>query len=164
MEYWNESKEYISQYTPQGLYKLIVNEILKKGYRIYRDKQACCAVRWPIGKIHPFSKIPVTFKPVMQFGCHSRFRISLKIVKWSILWQKAPSSTNLGRGGDKDIFTNHYWMTNWMNEWITEVFVKQPLASLGSAKYLGSAWSHYDVRKAWLLGCSSCRPAVTPTS
>ena len=32
----------------------------------------------PMGKIHPFSKITVTFEPVMQFWCPSRFRISLK--------------------------------------------------------------------------------------
>ena len=30
----------------------------------------------PIGKIHPFSKIAVTFEPVLQFGCPSGFRIS----------------------------------------------------------------------------------------
>ena len=34
----------------------------------------------PIGKIHPFSKIAITFKPVMRFGCLSGFRISWKIV------------------------------------------------------------------------------------
>ena len=31
----------------------------------------------PIGKIRPLSKIAVTFEPVMQFGCPSRFRIDL---------------------------------------------------------------------------------------
>ena len=35
-----------------------------------------CAEAPPIGKIHPFSKIAVTFEPVMQFGCPSGFRIS----------------------------------------------------------------------------------------
>ena len=33
-----------------------------------------------MGKIHPFSKIAITVEPVMQFGCPSGFRISLKIV------------------------------------------------------------------------------------
>ena len=51
-------------------------------------KQACCAGcrRRPftdeapsIGKIHLFSKIIVTFEPVMQFGFPSRFRISKKL-------------------------------------------------------------------------------------
>ena len=32
-----------------------------------------------MGKIHPFSKIAVTFEPVMRLGCPSGFRISLKI-------------------------------------------------------------------------------------
>ena len=31
---------------------------------------------FPIGKIHPFSKITVTLEPVMQFWCSLRFRIS----------------------------------------------------------------------------------------
>ena len=39
----------------------------------------------PMGKIHPFSRIAVTFEPVMRFGCPSGFRISFKIVTWSIL-------------------------------------------------------------------------------
>ena len=39
----------------------------------------------PMGKIQPFSKIPITFEPVMPCGCPSGFRISLKIVTWSIL-------------------------------------------------------------------------------
>ena len=30
----------------------------------------------PMGKIHPFSKIAVTFEPVMQFGRPSGFRVS----------------------------------------------------------------------------------------
>ena len=34
----------------------------------------------PMGKIHPFSKMAVIFEPVMQFGCPSGFRISLKII------------------------------------------------------------------------------------
>ena len=28
----------------------------------------------PVGKIHPFSKIAVTFEPVQRFICPSRFR------------------------------------------------------------------------------------------
>ena len=34
----------------------------------------------PIGKIHTFRKITITFEPVMQFGCPLRFRISYKNV------------------------------------------------------------------------------------
>ena len=34
----------------------------------------------PIGKIHPFSKMAITFKPVMQFVCPLRCIISYKIV------------------------------------------------------------------------------------
>ena len=50
-----------------------------------KGKQACCtgcrhrpftAEAPPIGKIHPFSKMAVTFEPVMQFGCPLRLRIS----------------------------------------------------------------------------------------
>ena len=32
-----------------------------------------------VGKIHPFSKIGVTFEPIQQFRCPSRFRFSEKI-------------------------------------------------------------------------------------
>ena len=34
----------------------------------------------PMDKTHPFSKIAVTFEPVMRFGCPLGFRISLEIV------------------------------------------------------------------------------------
>ena len=34
----------------------------------------------PMGKIHPFSKIAVTFEPVMRFRCPSGFKIFFKIV------------------------------------------------------------------------------------
>ena len=46
-------------------------------------KQACCAGCWrrpspneapPIGKIHPFCKMAVTFEPLMGFWCPSGFR------------------------------------------------------------------------------------------
>ena len=30
----------------------------------------------PVGKIHPFSKLAVTFGPIQRLGCPSRFRIS----------------------------------------------------------------------------------------
>ena len=33
----------------------------------------------PVGKIHPFSKIAVTFEPIQRFRCPSRFRISEKM-------------------------------------------------------------------------------------
>ena len=33
----------------------------------------------PVGKIHPFSKIAVTFEPIQRFRCPSRFRISDKM-------------------------------------------------------------------------------------
>ena len=32
----------------------------------------------PVGKVHPFSKIAVTFEPIQQFWCPLRFRISEK--------------------------------------------------------------------------------------
>ena len=32
----------------------------------------------PVGKIHPFSKIAVTFVPIQRFRCPSRFKISEK--------------------------------------------------------------------------------------
>ena len=32
----------------------------------------------PVGKIHPFSKIAVTFEPLQRFWCPSRFRVSQK--------------------------------------------------------------------------------------
>ena len=34
----------------------------------------------PVGKIHPFSKIAVTFKPIQRFKCPSRFRMSIYFV------------------------------------------------------------------------------------
>ena len=34
----------------------------------------------PMDKINPFSKIAVTFEPVMRFGCTSDFRFYIKIV------------------------------------------------------------------------------------
>ena len=58
-----------------------------------------------IGKIHPFSKIFVTFESVMWFGCPLRFRF---------LWLKAPSSTIMACRRSKDIFTNHQLMNEWM--------------------------------------------------
>ena len=33
----------------------------------------------PMDKIHPFSKIAVTFEPVMRFGCPLGLRISKKL-------------------------------------------------------------------------------------
>ena len=33
----------------------------------------------PVGKNHPFIKIAVTFEPIQQFRCPSRFRLSDKI-------------------------------------------------------------------------------------
>jgi hypothetical protein len=43
------------------------------------DRRPSSAEAPAIGKIHPFSKITITFEPVMRFGCPSRFRISKKI-------------------------------------------------------------------------------------
>jgi hypothetical protein len=34
----------------------------------------------PVGKIHPFSKIAVTFEPIQQFKCPPRFRISTNLI------------------------------------------------------------------------------------
>ena len=42
------------------------------------DPTPSTAEALPKGKIHPFSKIPFTLEPVVQFGCPSRFRISKK--------------------------------------------------------------------------------------
>ena len=77
----------------------------------------------PIGKIHPFSKMAVTFEPVMRFGCPSRFRISSQIVTWSLLWLKAPFATVRAWRRRKDIFPNHYWMNKsqrclWNSPWL----------------------------------------------
>ena len=79
----------------------------------------------PISKIDPFSKIAVTYEPVMGFGCPSR--ISLKNGTQSIFRLKAPSATVRAWQHCKDIFTNH--------DLINRVFVEQPLALPGSAKY-----------------------------
>ena len=38
------------------------------------DRRTSTAEAPPIGKIHPFSKMPVTFKPMIGLGCPSRFR------------------------------------------------------------------------------------------
>ena len=40
------------------------------------DSRPSTAKAQTVGKIHPFRKIAVTFKPVMRFGGPSRFRIS----------------------------------------------------------------------------------------
>ena len=69
----------------------------------------------PIGKIHPFSKIAITFEPVMQFRCPSRFGIKT-IVKLSILWLKAPSSTISAWRRHTDIFTNHNLLNYSINQ------------------------------------------------
>ena len=34
----------------------------------------------PVGKIHTFSNIAVTFEPIQQFRCPSRFRINVNVV------------------------------------------------------------------------------------
>ena len=34
----------------------------------------------PVGKIHPFNKIALTFEPIQQFRCPSRFKISGKML------------------------------------------------------------------------------------
>ena len=47
----------------------------------------------PIGKIHPFIKIAITFEPAMRFECPSRFKITKKITAKA--WRRC-----------KDIFTN----------------------------------------------------------
>ena len=66
-----------------------VLKILRKRLTYLIYEQACCAgcrrrpfiaEAPPIGKINPFNKIAKTFKPVMQFECPSRYRISFKIV------------------------------------------------------------------------------------
>ena len=40
--------------------------------------QTLCVAIPQLGKIPPFSKIAVTFEPIQQFRCPSRFRISEK--------------------------------------------------------------------------------------
>ena len=49
-----------------------------------------------IGIIHIFSKIAVTFKPMMQFWYLLRLRMPLTCEKLSILWLNAPFLTGLG--------------------------------------------------------------------
>ena len=106
----------------------------------------------PMGKIHPFSKIAVTFEPVMQFGCPLGLIISWKIVTWSILWLKAPSATVRAWRRRKDIFTNHDWINELMNQWIAEVIVEQPLAEPGSANNVGPLCNHlYKPNRPYLL-------------
>ena len=66
----------------------------------FNKKQACCAS--PKGKIHPFSKIAVTFEQVVRFGCPLRFRISLKD---SVFYDWKPHIQPLGPGGAVKIFS-----------------------------------------------------------
>ena len=44
------------------------------------DRRPSTAEAPPIGQTHPFSKIAVTFEPVVQFRCPLRFRISFNLV------------------------------------------------------------------------------------
>ena len=55
----------------------------------------------PIYKIHPFSKIAVTFEPAMRFGCPSRFRIS---EKYSLFYDWKHHFYLFGRDGNIKIF------------------------------------------------------------
>ena len=47
----------------------------------------------PIGQIHPFSKIAVTFKPMMIFSYPLRLRMPYTYTSSSILWLGAPFQT-----------------------------------------------------------------------
>ena len=40
----------------------------------------------PLGKIHPFSKIAITFEPMKQFICPSIFRISKKKCQYTLYY------------------------------------------------------------------------------
>ena len=63
-----------------------INELMTKvalaGSAYYLNKPAVQAAGQtlpPVDKIHPFSKISVTFEPIQRLRCPSRFRISEKI-------------------------------------------------------------------------------------
>ena len=68
----------------------------------------------PISKTQPFSKMAVTFEPIMQCWCPSIFRISNNFLTQSILWLEAPSPTILAWRHRKDIFTKDQWLNQSM--------------------------------------------------
>ena len=80
----------------------------------------------PTGKIHPSSKMAVTFEPMMQFRFPFRFRISISILWLEALYVtvKAPQLPKVSWGKG--------WESDWVNQWITTVFVEQPLALPGT--------------------------------
>ena len=86
-------------------------------------KQACFAVDTtpPQGKIPPSQK--VTFDPMKQFRCPSKFRFSWKM-KNCIFYYWKHHLQPLGRGGAVKICSQT--ITEWLNDLITEVFVKEP--------------------------------------
>ena len=61
----------------------------------------------------------------MQFGCPSRFRISLRVVTWSI-FDRMNHLQSLGCGRAVKIFSQR------ITQLIKKVFVEQPLALPGS--------------------------------
>ena len=58
-----------------------------------------------------WSKIAVTFEPIMQFGRPLIIRIYKKYVRWSILWLKAPSLSRWAWQRRKDIFTKNQFVS-----------------------------------------------------
>ena len=84
---WADS--FLEEHLPPCLLLIIPNTFFFKRY-----KQACCAgcrrrpspvEAPPIGKIHPFSKMAVTFEPVIKFWCPSGFRKFLITMTYSNL-------------------------------------------------------------------------------
>ena len=118
-----------------------------------------CAVRsiqcaGKVSKIRPFSKIFVTFKPMMQYWYSLRFKIPKNSAKESILWLEPPfwhRRKAVTHDGPLDEYL------------IKTVFVKLPLAldSPGSANKVGIvkcsvvAWSIQCALRS--VQCSSCR-------
>ena len=84
-------------------FRLIITRLLRR-----LQAQTLPGEAPPIGKIHPFGRIAVSFEPEMRFGCPLGFRISLQIVTYYILWLMTHYLQPLGRGSAVNIFfTNH---------------------------------------------------------
>ena len=120
---------------------------IRKLHELYKNKPAAQTAGQtlpdatpPVGKIHQFSKIAVTFEPIQPFTCTSRFRISKKKMLINlVLWLEAPFLTVWAWQRRKDISTKG-WMNEWISQSVTKVFVEQPLASPGSANYGNVKW------------------------
>ena len=86
-----------------------------------------------IGEINSFSKIAVTFEPMMQFWYSLRLRMPY-FVKHSLFMTQITISTILAWRRRKARWGMCALLSMLINEWTSTVFVAEPLALPGSVK------------------------------